>query len=175
LVTSAEHERFLTLYDRLVTHTSAWLSATPDDRVDWEPIQSDTMRFGDRVSRITIKGVIAHTVASEAHWARLLNEIDDGDRMPVPGASELVRQLEGADFDSVAKTAEAQTLVLLRSLSESQLRKTVIWQDRTWTVMGFLWGIYAHRAFHVGNIDILLRQAGVLAPDFFRFQPLQMA
>jgi uncharacterized damage-inducible protein DinB len=175
LGTSAEHARFLTLYDRLVTHTSAWLSATPDDRVDWEPVKSDAMRFGDRVSRITIKGVIAHTVASEAHWARLLNEIGDGDTMPVPGASELSKQLGGPDFVSVVKSAEAQTLALLQGLSDTQLRKAVIWQDRTWTVMGFLWGIYAHRAFHVGNIDILLRQAGVVAPDFFRFQPLQMA
>ena len=39
----------------------------------------------------------------------------------------------------------------------------------------FLWAAYAHRAFHIGNIDIYLRQADVVAPEFFEFNPATMA
>ena len=41
--------------------------------------------------------------------------------------------------------------------------------------MGFLWAIYAHRAYHLGNIDIYLRQSDTKAPDFFHFNPTMMA
>ena len=61
------------------------------------------------------------------------------------------------------------------ALSQSQLDKHVVWVGRTWTVMGFLWAIYAHRAFHIGNIDTYLRQADVVAPEFFEFNPPTMA
>ena len=50
-----------------------------------------------------------------------------------------------------------------------------MWVGRTWSVMGFLWAAYAHRAFHIGNIDIYLRQADVVAPEFFEFNPAVMA
>ena len=46
----AEHERFLTLFQRMVDHTDAWIAKTPPDKLDWVPIQTSAMRFGDRVS-----------------------------------------------------------------------------------------------------------------------------
>ena len=70
-------------------------------------------------------------------------------------------------------TGEAPTMSA--GLSQAQLDKQVVWAGRTWTVMGFLWGAYAHRAFHIGNIDIYLRQADVVAPEFFEFNPATMA
>jgi len=45
----------------------------------------------------------------------------------------------------------------------------------TWSVMGFLWGLFGHRAYHLGNIDIYVRQADTPAPDFYSFNPKQMA
>ena len=32
--------------------------------------------------------------------------------------------------------------------------------------MGLLWVTYAHRAFHLGNIDIYLRQSDIVVPEF---------
>jgi hypothetical protein len=41
--------------------------------------------------------------------------------------------------------------------------------------MGFLWGIYSHRSYHLGNIDIFMREADEPAPDFFSNFRQQMA
>jgi len=49
----------------------------------------------------------------------------------------------------------------------AKLATNIQWVDRDWTVMGFLWGIYSHRSYHLGNIDIYLREADEQAPDFF--------
>ena len=72
MAANAEHERFLTLFQRMVDHTDAWIAKTPPDKLDWVPIQTSAMRFGDRVSRVTIKGLIAHIVVGEDHWAHSL-------------------------------------------------------------------------------------------------------
>ena len=55
------------------------------------------------------------------------------------------------------------------------LEKRVSFVGREWSGMGLLWGMYAHRAFHVGNIDIYLRQSDVVGPEFFEFEPVMMA
>ena len=72
MAANAEHERFLTLFQRMVDHTDAWIAKTPQDKLDWVPIQTSAMRFGDRVSRVTIAGLIAHIVVGEDHWAHSL-------------------------------------------------------------------------------------------------------
>jgi uncharacterized damage-inducible protein DinB len=79
------------------------------------------------------------------------------------------------DFQEIAHRTQKAIATAFAGLSQSQLDKHVVWAGRRWTVMGFLWGAYAHRAFHIGNIDIYLRQAGVVAPEFFEFNPPQMA
>ncbi len=92
---NTELSRFLVLFDHLIGYTEAWLDRLDPAKLEWMPIENPSMRFGDRVGRITVKGL--------------------------------------------------------------------------------LWGMYAHRAFHVGNIDIYLRQSDVITPEFFEFTPLQMA
>jgi hypothetical protein len=75
----------------------------------------------------------------------------------------------------LAYKTQAQSMESFRSFSAIQLEKHIVWAERRWSVMGFLWGMYAHRAFHIGNIDIYLRQADVVAPEFFEFNPITMA
>jgi uncharacterized damage-inducible protein DinB len=175
MASNAEHERFLTLFQRMVDHTDAWIEKTPPDKLDWVPIQTSAMRFGDRVSRVTIKGLIAHIVVGEAHWAHFLPDCADGATMPIPKYSALAEEFEKGDFRAIARKAQAENFAAFRGISSAQLDRHVVWVGRTWTVMGFLWGAYAHRAFHIGNIDIYLRQADVVAPEFFEFNPPQMA
>jgi uncharacterized damage-inducible protein DinB len=70
-----------------------------------------------------------------------------------------------------------QNIRTLRGFDEATLDKTVRFagDESLWSVMGFLWGLYAHRAYHLGNIDIYLRQADAPAPDFDSFAPKAMA
>jgi uncharacterized damage-inducible protein DinB len=175
MAANAEHERFLTLFQRMVDHTDAWIAKTPADKLDWVPIETDAMRFGDRVSRVTIKGLIAHIVVGEDHWAHALPVIADGAVMPVPHYSALQDEFAKGDFQEIAHRTQKTIAAAFAGLSQGQLDRHVVWAGRRWTVMGFLWGAYAHRAFHIGNIDIYLRQAGVVAPEFFEFNPPQMA
>lgn len=175
MTSKAEHDRFLTLFERLVSHTDAWIERTPPEKLDWVPIETSAMRFGDRVSRVTIKGLIAHTVVAEAYWAQFFQDCPDGATMPLPTYLALAEEFNKGDFRELARKSQAETLAAFRSYEPRQLDKHVIWVGRTWTIMGFLWGAYAHRAFHLGNIDIYLRQADVVAPEFFDFNPSQMA
>jgi len=175
MAVNAEHERFLTLFQRMVDHTDAWIASTPPDKLDWVPIQTSAMRFGDRVSKVTIKGLIAHIVVGEAHWARFLADCEDGAAMLPPAYSALAEEFERGEFRALAHRTQARNMDAFGALSASQLARHVTWVGRRWTVMGFLWGAYAHRAFHIGNIDIYLRQAGVVAPEFFEFDPAIMA
>jgi uncharacterized damage-inducible protein DinB len=175
MAANAEHARFLTLFQRMVDHTDAWIAKTPADKLDWVPIQTDAMRFGDRVSRVTIKGLIAHIVVGEDHWAHALPGLADGATMPIPQYSALQEEFAKGDFQAIAHRTQKTIAAAFAGLSQSQLDKHVVWVGRRWTVMGFLWAAYAHRAFHIGNIDIYLRQAGVVAPEFFEFNPPEMA
>jgi uncharacterized damage-inducible protein DinB len=95
--------------------------------------------------------------------------------MPIPQYSELAAEFEKGDFQEIAHRTQKKIAAAFAGLSAAQLDRRVVWVGRTWTVMGFLWGAYAHRAFHIGNIDIYLRQADVVAPEFFEFNPVLMA
>ena len=95
--------------------------------------------------------------------------------MPIPQYSALQDEFASGDFQEIAQRSQKKIVSAFAALSQAQLDKRVVWVGRTWTVMGFLWGAYAHRAFHIGNIDIYLRQADVVAPEFFEFNPVSMA
>lgn len=49
-----EFKRFLVLYDRLVNETYQWMEATPEDKLNWLPIDTPYVRFGDRLTEVTI-------------------------------------------------------------------------------------------------------------------------
>lgn len=172
---TSEHQRFLTLYKRMIEHMGLWIERTPADKLDWMPIETSAMRFGDRVSRITVKGLVVHTVVGEHHWSEFLLACEDGATMPPPKGSPLTAKFEADGFGQTTRKYQAETFENFGKLDAAQLAKSVVWSGRTWSVMGFLWGVYAHRAFHLGNIDTYLRQADVVAPEFFQFNPVQMA
>ena len=95
--------------------------------------------------------------------------------MPLPQYSALQEEFAKGDFREIAQRTQKAIVAAFAGLSQAQLDRHVVWVGRTWTVMGFLWAAYAHRAFHIGNIDIYLRQADVVAPEFFEFDPAVMA
>jgi len=111
----------------------------------------------------------------EAHWAHFLPDCEDGATMLPPTYSALAEEFEKGDFQALAHKTQARNMEIFRALPADQLAKHVTWVGRRWTVMGFLWGAFAHRAFHIGNIDIYLRQGDVVAPEFFEFNPPIMA
>lgn len=69
-----ELDRFRVLFDRLVTVTNDWISQTPSDRLEWVPVDNPNVRFGDRVSLVTIKSLYVHVAVGEHHWMRDLKQ-----------------------------------------------------------------------------------------------------
>lgn len=170
-----EFDRFLVLFDHLVEITNDWIARTPEDKLDWVPVDNKNVRFGDRVSLVTIKSLYIHTAVGEHHWIRNLRDCADGAVLPVPKDPDLSAQLSAGDFVARCGNMHRENMQILRDFDERQLKKSVSFVDRQWTVMGFLWAIQAHRAYHLGNIDIYLRQSDTAAPDFFHFHATEMA
>jgi len=170
-----ELDRFRVLFDRLVTVTNDWISQTPPDRLEWVPVDNQNVRFGDRVSLVTIKSLYVHVAVGEHHWMRNLKQCREGATIPLPKNPELTAQLMRGDFVGEAMKLHQGNMRILDTFTEDDLRKSIHFSDCTWSTMGFLWAIYAHRAYHLGNIDIYLRQSDTKAPDFFHFHPTMMA
>lgn len=173
----SELQRFLVLFDRLVTETDLWIRNTPPDRLDWLPIDTPHVRFGDRLTTVTIKSLYVHMAVAEHHWSRNLRDCAAGEEIPLPRGSAFGAELTAGDFVALARRSHEENLEILRDFSPEILAKPISFagDGSHWTVMGFLWGMYGHRAYHLGNLDIYLRQSDNETPDFFSFQPKAMA
>lgn len=173
-----EQQRFLTLFDALVEANNAWMTGTPKDKWNWVPFDNPNMKFGDRISTITIKSVFIHTIVGEVQWAQMLPQVEDGGEMKMnpDKIKALTKQLDESD-DLIGESMKlhGRNMQFFGGLTQQQLDRNVRWSGRDWTVMGFLWGIYSHRSYHLGNIDIFMRESDEAAPDFFSNFRQQMA
>lgn len=175
---NSEQQRFLSLFDALVEANNAWMTKTPKEKWNWVPFDNPNMKFGDRISTITIKSVFIHTIVGEVQWASMLPSVSDGAEMKMepPKIKALTQQLDDtSDLIGESMKLHAKNMQAFAGISENQLAKNLRWSGRDWTVMGFLWGIYSHRSYHLGNIDIFMREADEPAPDFFSNFRQQMA
>lgn len=170
MASKEEHDRFLTLFEWLVSYTDAWIERMPPEKLDWVPIQTGAMRFGDRVSRVIIQGLITHAVVGEAYWAQFVRDSPDGATMPLPSYLALAEEFKKRDFRELARKSRAKTLAALRGYALQQLDKHVIWVGGA-----FSRPITRIATFRLGSVDIYLRHADVVVPEFFEFNPRQMA
>jgi len=172
---TAERDRFLVLFDRLAEWTNRWIELTPSDKLDWIPLEQDSVKYGDRLARVTTKNLYIHTIVAETCWADALARCEEGKDIGLPLDPKLSEELDQGDFVERAAELHKRNMEVFGGYSEEQLATNILFIDREWTTVGFLWGIYSHRAFHLGNVDIYLRQSGVEAPDFFAFPAAAMA
>jgi uncharacterized damage-inducible protein DinB len=63
----------------------------------------------------------------------------------------------------------SENLQRLQNLSSETLGKEIVFVDRKYTVMGFLWSILGHHAYHLGQIDLVMRQQGMQAPEYMEW------
>jgi len=165
-----EHRRFLELFDALFVSNNKWMEVTPAEKLEWVPLDNPNMKFGDRISTITIKSVYIHTIVGECGWARMLGACKNGATL-APDLAQgkvLTEQLDkSSDLLGDTMRLHRENMKRFGDYDQHCLDKKIRWMDRDWSVMGFLWGIYSHRSYHLGNIDLLLREADAPAPDFF--------
>jgi len=177
MLTTNEFDRFLVLFDRLAEETNIWIERASPDRLDWLPIDNANMRFGDRISRPTIRNLYVHIAVAEHEAIRNLESCAAGALLPLPRNPDLSGALASGDLIAGAMRLHHQNMQTLRGFDVATLEKQVHFagDHSVWSVMGFLWGLYAHRAYHIGNLDLLLRQADAAAPDFYSFASKEMA
>ena len=171
----AERDRFLRLFDRLVGSTTQMVEAMPAAKRQAVPVENPSVRFGDRLSRVTAKDLFIHTIVAEHCWARALSDCEDGAVIALPRDAALTQQLSNDDYLNKAESIHSNNIAIFSQLGEEQLAKNISFNGSDWTVIGLLWGIYSHRAFHLGNIDIYVRQFGAEPADFFNFDKQPMA
>ena len=165
-----EHQRFLELFDALFVANDQWMKNTPAQKLEWVPFDNPHMKFGDRISTITIKSVYIHTIVGECGWSRMLRDCKDGAELGPDHkeGKELTQQLdESRDLLGDSTRLHKTNMERFGAYDQRCLDKKIRWMGRDWSVMGFLWGIYSHRSYHLGNIDLLMREADADAPDFF--------
>jgi uncharacterized damage-inducible protein DinB len=165
-----EHQRFLELFDALFIANNRWMDVTPAAKLEWVPLDNTHMKFGDRISTINIKNVYIHTVVGECGWSRMLGACENGATLKpdLEQGKVLTHQLEKSpDLVAEATRLHRDNLQRFKAYDQRCLEKRIHWMGREWSVMGFLWGIYSHRSYHLGNIDLLVREADAPAPDFF--------
>ena len=177
MLTTNEFDRFLVLFDRLAGKTNMWIERTPPDKLDWLPIDNANLRFGDRISRATIRNLYVHIAVAEHEAIRNLESCAAGELLPLPRNPDLGKALASGDLIAGAMQLHHQSMRTLRGFDAAVLEKRVHFagDHSVWSVMGFLWGLYAHRAYHLGNIDLYLRQADAAALDFYSFASTEMA
>lgn len=91
--TRVEFDRFVVLFDRLAQATDEWIERTPNDKLDWVPVDNPNVRFGDRISLVTIKSIYIHVAVEEYHRMRFLKDCEEGATVPIPKDPALAARL----------------------------------------------------------------------------------
>lgn len=166
-----ELDRFIRLHEGMANMNRSWLELAPPDRLDWVISDDAIHRFGDGRTPVTIRNLFIHVAIAEHVWIGAMATASDGDAMPSPSNEALKNRLAGGDLRAEEAGLHAETLAILHGLTQADLDKRVVAARRRWSGMEFLWGVHAHRAFHLGHLDQYLRLNGRPTPEFFVFHP----
>ncbi len=170
-----EKERFLIFYDRLVTFTHTCVARLGPEMLHWQPVDAANVSFGDRVEDVTIESLYVHLVVGEHVWIRMLRDCSEGGTIPLPMDKAMTAELTAGDYLANSLTMHTENLAILEAFDAEHMATPISFSGRTWTVQGMLWAILGHRNYHIGNIDTYCRLAGADAPDYFQFEPTEMA
>lgn len=171
----SEMDRFLIMFDRMFDFVETYILKTPEDKYEWIPVDGPGVSFGDRLENITIKGLYVHLTTSEDGFVKSVRDTPDGGEIPIPINKELTNAVYDGDFIAMGREIHLNSMEILRELTQRDLAKTVWFQGGEYSVMGFLWALYGHYAYHLGNIDTYMRQGDMNPTAFFNFTESEMA
>lgn len=168
---SEEFSRFLAAYHKLHLQTLALLEPLDEADFAYVPIDTPTMYLGKRVNRIHVGGLLRHVVVAEDHWIRTLATASNGAEIAKPANADVVADIpDGHALLARYREAHARNVTRLRrQYGGSTLARHVRFAGRTYTVQGFLWTILAHRSYHLGQADLLMRQLSFEPVEFMEW------
>ena len=170
-----EFDRFMRLFDRMFDFVETYIHKTPNDKYEWIPLDGPGVSFGDRLENITIKGLYVHLTTSEDGFVRSLLSTEDGGEILLPINQELTNSVYDGDFVAMGREIHENCMEMLKGISPEDLTKTVWFQGGEYSAMGFLWTLYGHYAYHLGNIDTYMRQGDMKPTAFYNFTEPEMA
>ena len=162
-----EIERFLELYGALARVTHDWITAAPDDVLEWVPVDGPESLFIDGRGRMSILGQYIHIIVGDHVQAPQLATCADGARLNAFDKDIAEHLRASPDLIDDARAMHEDDMGHFRSITEAQMEKHVFRGEHRWRLADYLWSFYSHSAFHVGNMDIYLRAAGVSPPAFY--------
>lgn len=165
-----ELERFISLFEQEVLHTFDYLNMLDDAHWHAIPCDAETLYLGTRVNKITISALTRHLINAEKHWLENISALPAGASMPLPGKAAFLEGIaDGSALIAAYRASLNASLQQLRQLQAATLEKEIVFTGRRYTVMGFLWSLLGHHAYHLGQIDLLMRQQGLLAPEYMEW------
>lgn len=166
-----ELKRFISLFDQEVIHTFDYLGMLSDGQWSAIPIDSETLFLGTRINKITISALARHLINAESHWFGQLASLPATATMPLPGKSSTLENMpDGPALIDAYRATHAVNLENLHALTPAVLEKEFVFTGRHYTGIGFLWSVLGHHAYHLGQIDLLMRQQGLAAPEYMEWQ-----
>jgi uncharacterized damage-inducible protein DinB len=164
-----ERDRFLKLFDILFRDANDWIATTPKEKYDWVPVNNPNVRLGDRVGHLTIKSFYIHMAVTDHHWSRNIRDCAENRMIEIPRDEALTARLSNGDFVAESTRMHGENIEIIAAYTEEILRKKFRYATVERTGMEFLWNNYAHRAHHLGHMDMYLRQADVEPPAYYPF------
>lgn len=154
-----EQKRFISMYRAQVQHTLDFVENVSVDRFKEVPIDSDSMFMGTRINTINIGSLIRHMIVAENHWFHALAEVKEGEVVPVPNNASVIEGVaDGVPLLNRLSKVTEEGIQRIEQFDAARLNTKFEFVGINYTVMGFLWALYAHHAFHKGQIDLLMRQ-----------------
>jgi hypothetical protein len=118
---TSELERFTKLFDALVLASNKWIDATPPEKLDWQPLDNPQMKFGDRVSHITIRSLHVHTLTGEKMWASMLSNCREGEAFrPIPEKELTQRLMSSQDLIEDSMTVHRENMATFAGFSDAK-------------------------------------------------------
>ena len=163
-------DRFCSLFEQEVLHTFDYLEELSMAQWTAIPVDSDALYLGTRIQKITISALVRHLLHTERFWIDAIDSLPPNATIPLPGRpSDLENVPDGEPLVLSYRKSFSENLLRLQSLSSETLEKEIAFVDRKYTVMGFLWSILGHHAYHLGQIDLVMRQQGMQAPEYMEW------
>ncbi len=167
-----EFNRFLMMWERSIHRFGVIVSQVTEEALRNIPVKSDANFLGNRVGEIMIDTLVRHLVVAERHWLRIVVDCEDGAEVPKPESivanAELTHENAAEFYQQEIRAAFAE----LKKMTPQQLEKKLVWDNNTYTVMGFLWTVLSHHTYHLGQIDLLMRQNGIYPVDILSPQAM---
>ena len=161
-----ELARFIKMYEASLDRIFVFLKEVQENQFCYIPVESNANYLGQRVKSITIENVLRHILIAEEHWFRIISEPGFTGKISLPPNVVSDGKFGLNDAEVFYKQQVLPELENTEKLSDAELEVKVEFNHHHYTKMGFLWTMLTHQTYHLGQIDLLMRQQNIVAPEF---------